>query len=73
MMTLRKPTYVFVPGSSLNVTPANEVPEFVGQKRGGKLAICNLQNTPIDQLSDLRIHSKTDDLIIGVMALLSRS
>ena len=53
------------------MTPANEVPEFVGQKRGAKLAICNLQNTPIDHLSDLRIHSKTDELMLRVMEKLN--
>lgn len=49
------------------VTPANEIPEVVGQRKGAKLAICNLQKTPLDGLSDLRIHSKTDDLMIRVM------
>ena len=53
------------------MTPANEVPESVGQKRGAKLAICNLQNTPIDHLSDLRIHSKTDELMLRVMEKLN--
>lgn len=49
------------------VTPANEVPEVVGKKRNAKLVICNLQKTPLDKLSDLRIYSKTDDLMIRVM------
>jgi hypothetical protein len=49
------------------VTPANEIPEVVGRKRGAKLAICNLQKTPLDQHSDLRIYSKTDDFMIRVM------
>lgn len=34
--------------SSLTVTPANEIPEIVGQRRDGKLVICNLQTTPFD-------------------------
>ncbi|KAI4091391.1 MAG: hypothetical protein LQ339_008143 [Xanthoria mediterranea] len=63
----KKADLCLVLGSSLTVTPANEVPESVGQKRGAKLAICNLQNTPIDHLSDLRIHSKTDELMLRVM------
>lgn len=71
MITPRKTTYVFVLGSTLTVISAKEVPEFVGQKRGGKLAIRNLQNTPIVHLSDLRIHSKTDELIIRVMEKLN--
>lgn len=49
------------------MTPANEIPEVVGQRRGAKFAICNLQKTPLDQLSDLRIYSSTDNLMIRVM------
>lgn len=54
-------------GSSLTVTPACKVPEKVG--KNGKLAICNLQKTPLDRLSQLRvgsthgnIHSRLDFL-----------
>jgi hypothetical protein len=54
-------------GSSLTVTPANEIPELPGRRKGAKLAICNLQTTPLDQLSDVRVFSKTDDLMIRVM------
>ncbi|KAH7129477.1 DHS-like NAD/FAD-binding domain-containing protein [Dactylonectria estremocensis] len=54
-------------GSSLTVTPANEIPEVVGQRRGAKLVICNLQKTPLDGLSDLRIHCNTDDLMTQIM------
>ncbi|RDW75362.1 hypothetical protein BP6252_06504 [Coleophoma cylindrospora] len=54
-------------GSSLTVPPANKIPDIVGQKKGAKLVICNLQKTPIDKLTNLRIYSKTDDLMIRVM------
>ncbi|KAI8285064.1 NAD-dependent protein deacetylase SRT1 [Colletotrichum sp. SAR11_240] len=60
-------------GSSLTVSPANEIPETVGRKKrsrtaaGGQLAICNLQSTPIDELAQLRVWSTTDDLMIRVM------
>lgn len=54
-------------GSSLTVTPANEIPEIVGQRKGAKLAICNLQETPIDELTDFRIFSETDVLMTRVM------
>ncbi|KAI1214184.1 NAD-dependent deacetylase sirtuin-7 [Annulohypoxylon truncatum] len=57
-------------GSSLTVTPANEIPETVGRRKGTKLAICNLQETPIDGLADLRVHSKADELMVRVMAKL---
>ncbi|KAI1743857.1 NAD-dependent deacetylase sirtuin-7 [Xylaria scruposa] len=58
-------------GSSLTVSPSNEIPEVVGGKRGAKLAICNLQSTPIDRLADIRIFAKTDDLMTRVMAKLA--
>ncbi|KAL8993191.1 MAG: hypothetical protein Q9169_006535 [Polycauliona sp. 2 TL-2023] len=66
----KKADLCLVLGSSLTVPPANGIPEIVGQKRGGKLVICNLQDTPIDHLSDLRIHSKTDELMIRAMELM---
>jgi hypothetical protein len=55
------------------VSPANEIPEVVGRNRGAKLAICNLQKTLLDKLSDLRINSKTDDLMTRVMEKLGFS
>ncbi|TRX92556.1 hypothetical protein FHL15_006483 [Xylaria flabelliformis] len=58
-------------GSSLTVSPSNEIPETVGGKRGAKLAICNLQSTPIDRLADIRVFAKADDLMIRVMAKLA--
>lgn len=57
-------------GSSLTVTPANEIPEIPGRKRAAFLAICNLQKTPLDGLADLRVFSKSDDLMTRVMAKL---
>jgi mono-ADP-ribosyltransferase sirtuin 6 len=54
-------------GSSLTVTPANQIPEMVGQRKEAKLAICNLQETPIDELSDFRIFSEADILMSKVM------
>lgn len=54
-------------GSSLTVTPANEIPIIPGRKRAPILAICNLQKTPVDRLADLRVFSKSDDLIVRVM------
>ncbi|CAG8242178.1 unnamed protein product [Penicillium olsonii] len=54
-------------GSSLTVTPANSIPEMVGERKGAKLAVCNLQTTPIDHLTDLRIFSEADLLMTKVM------
>ncbi len=65
----KKADLCLVLGSSLTVTPANEVPERVGNRRrgGAKLVICNLQETPLDGMAELRVHAKTDDLMVRVM------
>ncbi|KAM7200745.1 DHS-like NAD/FAD-binding domain containing protein [Rhypophila sp. PSN 637] len=56
-------------GSSLTVTPANEIPEIVGRRKksGAKLVICNLQSTPIGGLASLRVFARTDELMVRVM------
>ncbi|CCC13807.1 unnamed protein product [Sordaria macrospora k-hell] len=69
-------------GSSLTVTPANELPQLVGERaaaqkksRGNQdantnLVICNLQDTDLDYLClnpDHRIFAKADDLMQQVM------
>ncbi|CAG9951926.1 unnamed protein product [Clonostachys rosea f. rosea IK726] len=59
-------------GSSLTVTPANEIPESVALRRSRRavepsLVICNLQKTPQDKLSQIRVFSKTDALMARVM------
>ncbi|KAL2063551.1 hypothetical protein VTL71DRAFT_5356 [Oculimacula yallundae] len=58
-------------GSSLTVTPANEIPEVTGRNKKAKLVICNLQATPLDNLADTRVYSKTDDLMILIMEKLN--
>lgn len=63
----RKADLCLVLGSSLTVSPANGIPEIPGRRNGAKLAICNLQSTPLDDLSDVRVFSKTDDLMVRVM------
>ncbi|KAE9362891.1 DHS-like NAD/FAD-binding domain-containing protein [Stipitochalara longipes BDJ] len=63
----KKADLCLVLGSSLTVTPANEIPEIPGRSKKAKLVICNLQTTPLDKLSSVRIFSKTDDLMIRVM------
>lgn len=57
-------------GSSLTVPPASTIPESVGKKKGGKLAICNLQSTPQDHLSDLRVYTSADEMMTRIMAKL---
>jgi hypothetical protein len=65
-----KSDVLLVLGSSLTVTPANEIPEIRGRRSASFLAICNLQRTPIDGLADLRVFSKSDDVMTRVMAKL---
>ncbi|XP_062516741.1 uncharacterized protein LOC134192074 isoform X2 [Corticium candelabrum] len=51
-------------GSSLRVTPAALVPKEVAKQ--GKLVICNLQQTPLDDCASLVIHAKCDDVMVGI-------
>ena len=53
-------------GSSLRVRPACKLPQM-GQKFGGRLVIINLQKTPYDDETDLRIFAKSDELMIALM------
>lgn len=66
----KKADVFLVLGSSLTVSPANELPEPSGRKKNAHLAICNLQDTPVDGLADMRIHSRTDEFMVKVMAKL---
>ncbi|OBT40735.1 hypothetical protein VE00_09771 [Pseudogymnoascus sp. WSF 3629] len=79
----QKADLCLVLGSSLTVSPANEVPEVAvtGKRNGerkvkgksgkgrGKLAICNLQSTELDGIADraIRVRAKTDDFMVKVM------
>jgi len=66
-------------GSSCTVTPAADMPEEVGIKWRNEmnanknkapvhnLCIVNIQKTPLHYLCSLPIHSKIDDVMIGVM------
>ena len=49
-------------GSSLRVSPANGMPAACA-RNGGRLVICNLQKTPLDNLATLVIHAKCDDIM----------
>jgi NAD-dependent SIR2 family protein deacetylase len=63
----KKADLCLVLGSSLRVTPANTIPDVVARKKKAKLAICNLQETPLDDEADLRVHAKADDLMTRIM------
>ncbi|KAM6510896.1 hypothetical protein FSOLCH5_011342 [Fusarium solani] len=54
-------------GSSLTVTPASGIPHICGMRRNAKLVICNLQNTPFDHISEMRVYSEADNLMTRVM------
>eukprot|EP01026_Neomeris_dumetosa_P013978 TRINITY_DN14989_c0_g1_i5.p1 TRINITY_DN14989_c0_g1~~TRINITY_DN14989_c0_g1_i5.p1 ORF type:complete len:461 (+),score=68.86 TRINITY_DN14989_c0_g1_i5:89-1471(+) len=58
----RNADLMIVLGSSLQVTPANDIPvETV--KNGGKLVIVNLQETPKDKHAHMIIRGKSDDIM----------
>lgn len=52
-------------GSSLTVSPANDVPAEVGRKHN--LVIVNLQKTPLDDLASIKINALCDDVIKRLM------
>jgi len=54
-------------GSSLTVRPACNMPQYVGQNPNGKLVICNLQKTPLDNIASCKIYAKCDDILKAVM------
>ncbi|RMJ16569.1 hypothetical protein CDV36_003720 [Fusarium kuroshium] len=54
-------------GSSLTVTPASGIPQICGMSRKARLVICNLQNTPFDRISEMRVYSEADNLMTRVM------
>lgn len=62
----QKADLCLVLGSLLTVTPANTIPELMGQRTKGKLAICNLQKTLLENDADVRIYTRTDDLMMRI-------
>lgn len=57
-------------GSSLTVSPANNMPELTASSKG-KLVICNLQKTPLTEMAAFQIYAKTDVVINMLMEQLS--
>jgi mono-ADP-ribosyltransferase sirtuin 6 len=51
----------------VTVTPACTIPTIVGERKGAKLAVCNLQKTPVDDITDYRIFTETDILMAKLM------
>ncbi|XP_034412227.1 NAD-dependent protein deacetylase sirtuin-6 isoform X3 [Cyclopterus lumpus] len=56
-------------GTSLQIKPSGDLPLFT-KRKGGKLAIVNLQATKHDKHAHLRIHSYVDDVMKQLMELL---
>ncbi|KAJ3090870.1 hypothetical protein HK102_002417 [Quaeritorhiza haematococci] len=54
-------------GSSCRVSPACDMPLMVA-RRGGRLAIVNLQKTPLDPMATVRIGTQIDDVMERVMS-----
>ena len=57
-------------GSSLTVTPAADIPKRVAE-REQKLAIGNLQRTPLHKIATLNIHAFSDTIMQGIMKRLN--
>lgn len=53
-------------GSSLRVSPANQIPIRMNWN-GGKIVIVNLQKTPIDDFAELIIHARIQTVMAKVM------
>ncbi|KAK5662255.1 hypothetical protein OQA88_8160 [Cercophora sp. LCS_1] len=66
-MHAQKADLCLVLGSSLTVSPANEIPETVGERKGAKTVIVNLQSTPVDGVAEFRIAAKADEVMRRVM------
>lgn len=55
-------------GTSMRVKPSSDMPSYnCGKGEKGNLIICNLQKTPFDDISNVRVFAKSDDFIKLVM------
>ncbi len=64
--------FLIVVGSSLVVTPAADIP--VTAKRGGaKLAILNIDPTPLDDIADYVISEPAGDILTEILDLVKKS
>ncbi|KAF5670079.1 NAD-dependent deacetylase sirtuin-6 [Fusarium heterosporum] len=63
----KKADLCLVLGSSVSVHPASSIPETCGKSRKSKLIICNLQETFMENLTDMHVWSESDALMTRVM------
>ena len=55
----------FVLGSSLQVSPANYLPQLA-KRSGAYLGICNRDETPLDRIFDLQSHEEIGKFLSGL-------
>lgn len=60
---LEKSDLIICLGTSLRVQPANELPFITLENKEGKMIICTLQKTPIDEYAVVKINCYVDDLM----------
>lgn len=57
-------------GTSMKVEPACSIP-LATKLIGGRMVMCNLQKTVKDEMADLIIHAKCDDVMALLMSKLN--
>lgn len=66
----RRCDLILVAGSSLEVTPAADIP-FLAVESGAKAIVVNLQRTALDPLADVVIHGDVAEILPRIVAALS--
>jgi len=59
-------------GSSLVVTPAADIP-VAAKRAGAKLAIINIDPTPLDDMADYVISEPAGDVLTEILVLMKKS
>lgn len=60
---------LIVIGSSLQVSPANMLPQ-IAKSRGAKILLINMSETPIDGAADVVVHGPVGKVLPKIMELL---
>ncbi|NIT14803.1 MAG: NAD-dependent protein deacylase [Candidatus Dadabacteria bacterium] len=69
---VNKTDFLFIVGSSLQVSPVNSFP-LEAVRGGAKVAILNIQETPFDRVADLVIHEKIGDFFADLHRLYGKN
>lgn len=59
----RKADLALVLGTSMNVQPAASYPPKALRNENGKFVLVNIQKTPYDEETTLKVYAKTDDFM----------